>query len=130
MAGNTTKYVIPYVSMADAVASIATVMQNLANRVDLLLGESGQYNIASVAAATTHSQVITLARTYPGSNVGTPPGIVIVNLPGTATSALAWNFWITAWAGSASTITGFQLNTSWSSAQTNRVVSWRYLPVL
>jgi len=130
MPSNTTKYVIPYALSSDTVAGLAATIQNLANRVDLLLGEAGQYNIASVAANTNHLQAITLGRTYPGNNGATVPGVVIVELPALLNAANPWNFWLQTWTGSASTITGFTIVTQWASAQTNRLVNWRFLPVL
>lgn len=130
MPGNTAKYVIPYSVAADAVSSIAATMQNLASRVDLLLGESGQYNIASLTAGTTHTQAITLARTYPGNTGAAVPGFVMLELPGAIASANPWVWYVDTWLGSATTITGFSIKTQWSGTQTNRLVSWRFLPVL
>lgn len=129
MPSSTAKYVIPYPVAADPVASEATAVQNLANRVDLLLGESGALTL-SPAAATTLSTGVVLGRTYPGNTGAAVPGIVMVELVSTAGSGTTWNWWITTWTGTASTITGFTLNMQWSAAQTNRVFNWRFLPVL
>lgn len=129
MSSQTAKYLIPYALIGDTVASLAATMQNLAARTDLLLGEAGQYS-ASPGANVTHSQAIVLARTYPGNVGAAVPGFVLLNLPATATSALTWNFWITAWTGTAATITGFQINTSFSAAQAGRLINWRFIPVL
>jgi hypothetical protein len=129
MPSSTAKYVIPYAQLADTVASLAQTTQDLASRCDLLLGESGQYTIASVLAGVTHSQPIVLSRTYPGATTNNPPGIVIVNLVAIVPNQ-AWTFYTTSWTGSASTITGFTLATQYNGNQTNRVVSWRFIPVL
>lgn len=126
----TAKYQIPVLQSSDPVATAPTVMAALANRMDLLLGEAGAFT-ASPAAATTLSVPIVLGRTYPGSNVGTVPGSVFLQVPTTTVgSGTTWNWWVTAWTGSASTITGFTLNMQWSVAQVSRVFHWRYLPVL
>ena len=129
MPANTTKYVIPYPLAADPVASEATAVQNLANRVDLLLGESGALTL-SPGAGVTLATPITLARTYPGNNAGATPGIVMLNIAATAGGGTTWNWWISGWTGSASTITGFTLSMQWAAAQTNRGFIWRFLPVL
>lgn len=127
---NTAKYVIPYAAAGDAVASLPTTMTNQSNRLDLLLGEAGAFT-ASPVAATTLAVPITLSRTYPGSNVGAPPGTVIMQIPATTVgSGTTWNWWLTTWVGSASTITGFTIQMQWSATQTNRVFHWRFLPVL
>jgi hypothetical protein len=133
MSSFTAKYAIPVLQSADPVASSPTVMAALANRVDLLLGEGGQFNIASLAASTTGSQAITLARTYPGNNAAVSPaypGSVLAMLVATLSQPNSVNFWVNNWLGSATTITGFTLNFQFTNAQTNRVVAWRYLPLL
>lgn len=130
MSGATTKYAVPYPVLADTVASLAATVQNLANRVDLLLGESGSYNIASLAAGTVHNQAIVLARTYPGNNAAAVPGFVIVELQGAISSANPWVWYVDTFTGSTSTLTGFTIHTQWAGTQTNRVVTWRFIPVL
>lgn len=130
MSGSTSKYVIPYPVLADTVASLAATVQNLAGRVDLLLGESGSYTIASAAANTTHNQPISLARTYPGNTGAAVPGIVIAHNVAGPPTGLGFYYWPNTWLGSATTITGFSLATQWSAAVTSRVVVWRFIPVL
>lgn len=129
MSSTTAKYGIDYPQLADTVASLAATVQNLAGRVDLLLGESGNYALTT-GAGVTHSKVITLGRTYPGNIAGSPPGLVIAYLDGTLVGANAMMYWVTAWAGTGLTITGFTLNTNWATAQTARSLNWRFIPTL
>lgn len=129
MSGFTAKYQLPTLLSADPVSQAPTIEAALANRADLLLGEGGQYPI-TVGAVTTHAQVITLARTYPGSNVGAVPGTVILQLNAGPSAGLTWFWWVTSWTGSASTITGFTIGTQWSAAQAARTMTWRFLPYL
>jgi len=129
MPANTAKYVIPYPLAADTLAAEATAVQNLANRMDLLLGESGALTL-SPAAGVTLATPITLGRTYPGNNAGAVPGIVILNMSATAGGAATWNWWVSGWTGSGTTITGFTLSMQWAAAQTNRGFLWRFIPVL
>lgn len=129
MSSSTAKYVIPYPVSSDVVAGEPTTLQNLASRVDLLLGESGSFTIASLAAGTTHSQPIVLSRTYPGNTAGSPPGIVVVNLRAIVNSQ-AWTHYLNSWTGSGTTITGFTLNLQFGVISTARVVDWRFFPVL
>lgn len=130
MSTTTAKYGIQYAQVADTVASVAATMAQLAGRVDLLLGEAGQFNIASLAAGTTGNQAIALARVYPGNLALTPPGSVQLQLPGSLGSANPWTWWIDTWTGTSTTITGFTLHYQFAAAQTNRLVAWRFLPVL
>lgn len=130
MASQTAKWAIPYSQSSDSVASVATTMQALAARCDLLNGEAGQFNIASLAANTSGAQAIALARTYPGNTAATPPGTVILQLPGSVGSANPWVWWVDTWTGSATTITGFTLRFQFAALQTNRLVAWRFLPSL
>lgn len=132
MTTNTAKWVIPQLTTADTLAATPTAMTNLANRVDLLLGEGGQFT-ASPAAGTTLTQAIVLSRTYPGNNAPVAPAIagsVWVWCAATIASTTSFNWWITAWTGSATTITGFSISMQWSAAQVSRGFFWRFLPVL
>lgn len=128
MSANTAKYVIPYATTLDPVAQIAAIMQSQSNRVDLLLGES-----ASIAAAVTanvvFSQAVVLARTYPGNATGATPGTVIITPSSAFGSGATVFWWITAWTGTATTVTGFTINLI-SSTTTTRTFQWRFLPVL
>jgi hypothetical protein len=130
MASSTAKYVIPYAQLADTVASLAQTTQDLASRVDLLLGESGSFNIASAAGGVAGAQAVALARVYPGNSGAAVPGIVIPDLVATYAANNRFNWWIDTWTGSGTTITGFTFRYIWETAQTNRVVNWRFLPVL
>lgn len=129
MSGFTAKYAIPTLAASDPVGNAPTVMAALANRVDLLLGESGVWT-PTLVAATAASQAITLSRTYPGSTTADPKGCVIVEQHGGGVGGgTVINTWITNWLGSATTITGFTLNAICSSAGARTFV-WRFLPVL
>lgn len=128
MAAQTTKYKIDYAQLTDTVASLATTIQNLANRVDLLLGESGTYT-AAMTAATVHNQAITLARTYPGNVGAAVPGIVIIEHASSIGGAATVFEYVDTWTGTASTITGFTIH-ALSSTTTSRTFHWRFIPVL
>jgi hypothetical protein len=130
MSSSTAKYVIPYPTSSDTVASLATTVQNLAARLDLLLGESGSFNIASAAGGVAGAQAVVLSRTYPGNSGAAVPGIVIPDLVATYASNNRFNWWVDTWTGTGTTITGFTFRYIWETAQTNRVVNWRFLPVL
>lgn len=130
MATTTPKYGLNYPQLADTVASLAATVQNLAQRADLLLGESGAFNIASLAANTQFNQVVSLARAYPGNVANTPPGTVILEFPDTIAPAAQPVWFLDTWAGTASTVTGFTLHLQFATIQTNRRVWWRFLPVL
>lgn len=128
MPSSTAKYVIPYALSSDAVSSIATAMQNLASRVDLLLGESGT---VTQAAGATGSQAVVLSRTYPGNTGAAVPGIVIFQANGAFSVGTILDMWVNTWTGSATTITGFTWNWASSpSAPGGRVIQWRFIPVL
>lgn len=129
MPSATAKYVIPYALLADTVASLAQTTQDLASRTDLLLGESGSFT-ASPAAGTTLNTIIALSRTYPGNAGGSPPGIVVVTVQSTVGSTVTWNYWVTSWTGTGTTVTGFTIGMQWSAAQAGRVFNWRFIPVL
>lgn len=134
MSGTTAKYAIPYTTLADSVASIAATMQNLAGRADLLLGESGQGSIAA-SAGVAFSTNIVLSRTYPGNastppGSGTvPPGIVIITPYTSFGAGVTCFYWVTAFTGTATTVTGFTINGISSSAVT-RQFQWRFIPAL
>lgn len=131
MTTQTAKYQIAYPQLVDTIASLASTCQNLAQRVDLLLGESGTWN-PSMTAGTAISTPITLARTYPGNALaGAPPGVVIVQAAGAMGAGASAFAWVLpgSWVGSAATVTGFTLNAI-SSTTASRLFYWRFLPVL
>lgn len=129
MAGSTAKYAIPFVQTADPVAQIATLMASLANRVDLLLGESGQVSFTG-AATTDLAVAVALSRTYPGNVGAAVPGIVIVQPTSLLSSANNQMWYVANWTGTASTITGFSIHLHSSTAPAARLFNWRYIPVL
>lgn len=133
MSSSTPKYGIPYAQQSDPVAQLPITMQAMAARLDLLQGEGGQFNIASLAAGTTLGTAITLSRTYPGNASAVSPAIeghVTAWMRATLTAGNDFNWWVNNWLGTATTITGFTLNVQFVNAQTNRVINWRFIPVL
>lgn len=128
MSSLTTKYAIPFPVAADAVSAEPTTLAALANRLDLLLGESGVWS-PSMTAGVTSSTAIALSRTYPGNAAGSTPGIVIVQYQTPMSSGVIVQHWVATWTGTATTVTGFTLNAI-SSTTTGRTFIWRFLPVL
>lgn len=128
MSSQTGKYAIPYTQSSDTVASVAATMQALANRVDLLLGETGIWTPV-MAANTQIATVITLARVYPGNVAAAQPGFVAVEVAGSVGSGVIVQHWVDTFTGTSTTITGFTLHAI-SSTATTRQFSWRFVPVL
>lgn len=128
MSGATTKWVVPYPTSSDTVAGSPTTIQNLAARVDLLLGESGVW-VPTLVAATPTTVGITLGRTYPGNATTQPSGVVIIENANTVGAGVILSSWVVGWTGTATTITGFTLGACCSAAGARTFV-WRFLPVL
>lgn len=128
MPGATTKYVVPYSVLGDTVASVAQSMQDLAGRVDLLLGESGSWAPAMTANVEASTSIV-LSRTYPGNIGAAVPGIVIVQYTLAMGTGVIVAHRIVNWTGTATTITGFDLKAI-SSTTNTRTFQWRFLPVL
>lgn len=131
MSGTTSKWLIPYPQASDTVASLAATVQNLANRVDLLNGESGVWTNA-FTAGTPATTAITLSRTYPGNSTltgGVGPGVVILQPFTSVGSGLTISYWVVSFTGTTSTVTGFTLGGQSSNATTRSVI-WRFLPNL
>jgi hypothetical protein len=103
-------------------------MAALANRVDLLLGESGVWT-PTLVANTASTTAITLGRTYPGNATATPSGIVIVQCQNAAGSGVTLQTWVNTFVGTATTVTGFTLGAICSAAGARTFV-WRFIPVL
>lgn len=129
MSASTPKYVIPYATTLDPVAQIAAIMQSLSNRVDLLLGESGQASFTG-AASTDLAVAVVLSRTYPGNVGAAVPGIVLVQPTSLLTSASNQMWYVANWTGTSTTITGFSIHLHSSTAPSARLFNWRFLPVL
>jgi hypothetical protein len=130
MTALTTKYSIQYAVLADTVASLAGTIGNLAQRVDLLLGESGVWN-PSLVANTAQGTAISLSRTYPGNSTGpttVAPGVVIVTPFTPQGSGVTVFTWVNAWTGTSTTVTGFTLNAI-ASVTAARTFHWRFIPV-
>lgn len=125
----TTKYAIPVLQSSDPVGSSPTVMAALANRLDLLLGESGQASFTG-ASSTTLSVAVALARTYPGNSGAAVPGIVILQPTSLLGPSNNQMLWVDSWTGTATTITGFTIRLQSTNAVAGRLFNWRYLPVL
>lgn len=130
MPSQTAKYGINYPLSTDSVASVALTVQNAAARMDLLLGESGVVTVSPGANVLSTTAVV-LGRTYPGNSGAAVPGIVVLDWnQALAPAAAQANMWITAWTGTATTITGFSINFQCTAAQAARNILWRFLPVL
>lgn len=125
----TSKYAIPRQLTSDPIAQGPITMAAMADRMDLLLGESGKFT-TSAAANTTTTNNIVLARTYPGNVGAAVPGRVWVSLEQTTFGVLSFLWWVGNWAGTASTVTGFGISHRWDTAQAGRVVTWHFLPYL
>jgi hypothetical protein len=65
MAGTTTKHALPYPTGGDQVNAGDNKIQELAERVDVVVGEAGTDSITPSAANTTTSKRINYSRTYP-----------------------------------------------------------------
>lgn len=73
MSATTTKFALIYATGGDVVKTVLkTTLKTLAERVDYMLGESGENSITPSAANTKTTKVINLSRTYT-----TPPRVVI-----------------------------------------------------
>lgn len=128
MSSTTPKYVIPYPVAADAVNQEPVTVKALADRLDLLLGESGSFSAVMLANTTLLTNIV-LARTYPGNSGAAVPGIVIIDVASQVAATTVLNSWVTTWTGTGTTITGFTIGLQCNSSIT-RVVSWRFIPVL
>jgi hypothetical protein len=114
MPGSTTKYAIPYSDGGDAMGTVDDTMQSMAERIDLLMGETGTKNITPSAPDTDTSVRVDYARDY--SAVGAPFPMVQINESiATANQAVVW--------ASAADATGFTLNIR-ASTTTIRSVRW------
>lgn len=127
MSSATAKWAIPYPVSSDAVPSIVTTDQNQANRVDLMLGEAGFITLNNAAATVVNSSIV-FGRTYPGNTAGVP-GILWV-MTYQPLGATVFNWWVATWAGTSTTLTGCTLSTQFSTAQSGRVLVWRFMPTL
>lgn len=130
MTSQTTKYVIPYPQAGDTIAGLAATIQNLAQRVDLLLGESGTWS-PNLAANTPTTVNITLSRAYPGNAVANPntAGIVVVQCRNQAASGVNVQTYVNSFTGTSTTVTGFTLGATASVAAV-RDFTWRFIPLL
>jgi hypothetical protein len=128
MSSATAKFVIPYPVAGDAVNQEPVTVKALADRMDLLLGESGSWSPV-LAAGVAQASVIVLGRTYPGNSGAAVPGTLIVTPGSSIGSGAIVQHWVSAWTGTATTITGFTLNVI-SSTATTRTFLWRFLPSL
>lgn len=128
MASSTAKYAIPYIQAADAASQIAAQQQAQAERLDLLLGEGGDFTLA-VVAGVVKNQAVVLGRSYPGNATGAHPGAVIITPTTNVGAGASVFYWISAWTGDATHVTGFTISMI-SSTSTNRSFTWRFLPLL
>lgn len=115
MTGTTAKYAIPYATGTDPLGAVAARMQSLAERVDLLNGETGQLTIVPSAINTTTSVRVNYVRTY-AALAAIPRAFVVNNAVVQSTDSVY--LWV-----SLEDATGFTLNVRASSV-TGRNVRW------
>lgn len=73
MSGTTSRFALLYATGGDVVKTVLkTTLKTLAERVDYMLGESGDNTITPSAANTKTTKVINFARTY-----DTPPRVLL-----------------------------------------------------
>lgn len=113
MPSDTVKYDLPYPVAADPVKDGENLIQQLAERVDLLLGETGTVTLTGMVADTTKSQRVNYARDY-----GTLIPAAFAFNDATAASSITIHIWT-----SAEDSTGFTLNVR-SSSTSNRAIRW------
>lgn len=116
MPASTPTYGLPYPAATDPLANGDDAIKALAERVDLLLGESGFTNITPSAVNTTTSVRINYARSYAGLAPIVPAPFAQL------ASAVASTDTVYVWA-SAADATGFTLNIR-ASSTTLRNVRW------
>lgn len=114
MSASTSRYGLPYSIANDAVSTVDDTMQALAQRLDLMLGETGTLSLASGTADTAVSQRVNYSRDY--SSVGAPT--VMVMQDGNVTAANTVNYWVTS-----PDATGFTLNMRTSNT-TSKAFRW------
>jgi hypothetical protein len=115
MTATTSKYVIPYPTGTDDVRDGENAMQAIADRVDLLLGETGTDSITPSAANTTTTKRINYARSYAGLPL-VPRAWVMPDAAINSTDAVF--FWV-----SGEDATGFTLNVR-SQSTTAKAIRW------
>lgn len=117
MPGATAKYGVPYAVGSDDVKTVDNTMQALAERMDLLLGESGIDNIAPSAADTVTSKRINYARSYAALAPLVPMPFVAIRESVTTSQQ------VTVWTSSEDA-TGFTVNIR-ANTTTARNIRWR-----
>lgn len=116
MAGSTAKYALPYPTGVDDVADGDEKIKALAERVDLMLGQHGQVNLAPSGSDVVTSANVVYGRTYP-----TVPRVFLslASAVGTATTVFVWS--------TNETTTGCTINMRASNAS-SRTVNWMARP--
>lgn len=107
---------IPYPVAADPVADGENTIQALAERVDLMLGETGTLNVTGIAVDTIKSVRVDYARSYAALAPMVPKAFAF-NDQNTA-STTTCNVWT-----SGEDATGFTVNLRVGSTS-NRVIKW------
>lgn len=117
MPGSTPKYAVPYSIGSDDVKTVDDTMKAQAERVDLLLGESGIDNIQPSAADTITSKRINYARSYAALAPLVPmPFVAIRESVTTAQQVVLWT--------SSEDATGFTVNIR-ANTTAARNIRWR-----
>lgn len=119
MSGTTTRYAVPYMTSGDSVATIDEWTLAVAERIDLLAGESGTDTITPSAADATTTKRVNYARSY-AALPAVPKAFVVINESvATTQEATVWT--------TAEDATGFTLNIR-ASTTGARSVKWTVRP--
>lgn len=116
MSGATAKYALPYPTGPDPFADGDEKIKALAERVDLMLGQHGQVNLAPSGSDVVTSANVVYGRTYP-----TAPRVICApaSAVGSATTVFVWP--------TNETTTGCTINMRASNAS-SRNVNWMARP--
>lgn len=116
MAGATAKYAFPYPTGGDDVAAGDEKIKALAERIDLMIGQSGDVNLAPSGSDVVTSQAVAYGRAYP-----TVPKVIcgIGSPVGSGATVFVWP--------TLETVNGFTINMRASNASA-RTVTWTARP--
>lgn len=120
MSDLTSKYKLPYPLPGDAVATVDDTVEALAERLDMLLGETGSTTITPSAVDTQTGKRINYTRSY-AALAPLVPSVQLTMGEGLSTSNVV-QLWVTG-----EDATGFTLNIR-SSTTTTRTIRWLSRP--
>lgn len=122
MPASSTFFAVPYAIATDAVQTVlAVVIKSLADRIDYLLGETGDDSITPSAANTKTTKAIAFAREYK-----TPPRVVLSPGKDNSISNFASTVTLTMWVDDVSA-TGFTVAIN-ASNTSGRDFTWHARP--